>query len=70
MEQVLRYCQSDSWTPGRKCRVSHQVALQRLHERDPGILAATTAIGPQLIVGFGLQRDAQAARRPPDRRLH
>ena len=59
VEQILRYCQGDPRALGRKCRVSHQVALQRLHERDPGILAATAAIGPQLIIGFGLQRDAQ-----------
>ena len=44
---------------GRKCRVSHHVALERFHERDTRILAATAAVGPPLIIGFRLQCDAE-----------
>ena len=59
VEEVLRYGQGDPWASGRKCRVSHHVTLQRFHESDPRILAASAAIGPPLIIGFRLQCDAQ-----------
>ena len=59
VEEVLRYGQGDPWAIGRKCRVSHQVAPERFHKRDPRILAAAPAAGLQLIVGFRLQCDAE-----------
>jgi hypothetical protein len=59
VKEVLRYRQSDPWPLGRKRRVGHHIALERLHERDTRILAATAAVGPQLIIGFGLQCDAE-----------
>ena len=59
VEEVLRYGQGDPRTSDRKCRVSHQVAPQWFHKRDPRILAAALAAGLQLIVGFRFQRDAK-----------
>jgi hypothetical protein len=59
VEEVLRYSQGDPWHPGRKRRVGHYIALKRFYEGNTRILAATAAIGPALIIGFGLQRDAE-----------
>ena len=59
VKQILRYCQGDPWATGRKCRVSHYVALQRFDKRDAGILAAATAVEVPLIIGFRFQCDAE-----------
>jgi hypothetical protein len=59
MEQVLRYGSGDSRASGRKCCVSHHVALQRFHERYARVFAAPTTIGPPFIIRFGFQRDAE-----------
>jgi hypothetical protein len=55
VEKVPRFGQGDPWASGRKCRVSHQVALERFHERDTRILATTAAVRPPLIIGFRLE---------------
>ncbi len=59
VEQILRYGEGDPRALGRKCRVSHDVALQRLHECDTRILAATAAIRSPLIISFRLERNAE-----------
>jgi hypothetical protein len=59
MEEVLRHGQGDAWTFGRIRRVSHDVTMERLHERDARILAATAAAGPTFIIGFRLQCDTE-----------
>ena len=59
MEEVRRQGQGDPRALGRKRRISHHVALERFHERDSRILAATAAVGPPLIIGFRLQCDAE-----------
>ena len=59
VEQILRYGQGDPWAFGRKRRVRHHVALERFDKRDARIFAATTAVGPPLVVGFRLERDAE-----------
>ena len=59
MKQILRYGQGDPWAFGRKRRVSHHVTLERFDKRDTRILAAAAAVGPQLVIGFRLQRDAE-----------
>jgi len=51
-----------------KRRVGHDVALERFRERDTGVFA-TAAIGPPLIIGFRLQRDAEPRDTPRIARL-
>ena len=52
--------QGDARSLGGKCRVSHDVALKRFHERDARILASTATAGPPFIIGLRLQCDAEA----------
>src|ERR1019366_7714741 len=59
VEEVLRYGQGDPWALGGKRRVRHHIAPERLHERDPSILAATAAVGTLLKIGCRLQCDAE-----------
>jgi len=44
---------------GRPRRVSHQISLKRLDERNAWILAAATAIGTALVVSLRLQCDSE-----------
>jgi hypothetical protein len=60
VEEVLRFGLGYPWALGRKCRVGHDVALKRFHERDAGIITATAAIGPPFIIGFRLEGDAKS----------
>jgi hypothetical protein len=59
VEEVLRYCPGDPGASGRERCVSHDVTLQRFHESNTRIFAASAAIRAPLIIGFRLKRDAQ-----------
>ena len=59
VEEIFRYGQRNARTIGRKCRISHHVALKRLHEGDTGIFAAATTIRPALVLGLRLQCNAK-----------
>jgi len=70
VEEIFRYGQRNARAIGRKCRISHHVALQRLHEGDTGIFAAATTIRPALVLGLRLQCNAKPFRPQSDRPLH
>jgi len=59
MKQVFRNGEGNPWTDGRKRRIGHHVTLKRFYESDARILAASAAMGGPLVIGFGLERDAQ-----------
>ena len=59
VDQIVRYGESDPRADGRKGRVGHHVAMQRLHECDARIFAATAAVRQPLVVGLRLQCDAE-----------
>ena len=59
VDQIVRYGQGNPRADGRKRRVSHHVALQRFHECDARIFAATAAVRQPLVVGLRLQCDAE-----------
>src|SRR5580692_7260017 len=59
-EEILRDSQGDSWASRRKRRVAHDVSLARFQECDSRIFATTADIGLLFIIGFRLQRDAEA----------
>ena len=59
VKQVFRYRQGDSWSEGRERGVSHHITLERFHECDARILAATAAVRHSLVIGFRFQRKAE-----------
>jgi len=59
MEQILRHGQRNSGSVRRKRRISHDVMLERLDKRNPGILASAAAVRTPLVVCFRLKRNAE-----------
>jgi hypothetical protein len=59
MQQVLRYGQGDAWAGGRQRRVGHHVASERFDKGDTRVLAAAAAVGPPLVISFGLEHNAE-----------
>ena len=59
VEEIFRHRQCDSRTARRKCRVAHDVTLQRFYKGDARILTAASAPGPLFIISLRFECDAQ-----------
>ena len=59
VEEVPRVSEGDARTLRRICCVGHDVAPEWFYKGDARVLATTTAVGPSLIIGFGLEGNAE-----------
>jgi hypothetical protein len=60
VKEIFRSRQRNSRPSRGKRGVTHDVTLERLNERDSGVLASAPAARPKFVVDFRLQRDAKA----------